>query len=471
MMLIKWFFRKLFNWQIARLDKINNNIDTLNNKFAILESEIERLLAIVGEDLQPRVIEHNNLLAQKISELNSDLLNNIDKKYFQQRHKSSVSKIRVVFLIHAPEFWYALKPIYDRMLHDESFQPLVITIPGDLLGKNFINVACKYFKLNNISSIDIFDDVSCSQIINLVNPDIIFKQVPWEGQYQNSLKTINLLGYRICYIPYGIHTNPIDNMLYNDDIHRYGWRLYCVNESHKEKYAEYNTIKDINAIVSGYTKFEYISHELLTNQDLTWPVSCNTDSNKKLRILWAPHHSLEGWLGFCTFFQNYHQIIKFAQDNPSVEIVFRPHPALYEVMVSQNRMTKEQVDWFNTQLSSLPNCYLDEGAEYIHLFKQSDILVTDGVGFLFEYLLTGKPIIHTDSKVNCGFNDYYKQIEPAWYKAYEFDDVGKLIAQLRSGDDPLKHTRQELVKLLYPISDKEPSEIICDDIRKSILGK
>lgn len=465
-MFFKSFFRKLFNWQIVRLDKIHHDLNAINGRLYLLDNKVEQSKVDLSNELLQKMIEQNEILSNKLNTLSDDLLRNV-----QHQHRTSISKIRVVFLVHAPEFWYALKPIYDRMLQNENFQPIILTVPGDLLGKNFVNIANEYFKVNNISSIDLFDDSSCSQVMRLVNPDVIFKQVPWEGQYQNSLKTLNLLSNRICYIPYGIHTNPIDKVLYNDDIHRYGWRLYCVNESHKKKYAEYNTIKDINTVVSGYTKFEYISHELLNNQTLTWPINSSVASKKKLRILWAPHHSLEGWLGFCTFFLNYQQIIKFAENNQNVEIVFRPHTALYEVMISQNKMTQSQVDWFNDKLFSLPNCYLDDGAEYIHLFKESDILVTDGVGFLFEYLLTGKPIIHTDSKVNCGFNDYYKQIEPAWYKAYEFADIEKLVELLRSGDDPLQATRKELVKLLYPLSDKEPSEIICDDICKSILGK
>ncbi|MBY0245715.1 MAG: CDP-glycerol glycerophosphotransferase family protein [Sphingobacteriaceae bacterium] len=410
------------------------------------------------------LLDKINLLEGKLSSFSQDKIDRV--LLTNKRH--CVSVVRVVFIIHSPEFWYSLLPVYKRMLCLDEFEPIVITTAGNLYGYgSSTNIADEYFNIQNIHHLNV-DKERLHNVIDVLNPDVVFMQSHWEEQKHTMFRTLSLLGHRLCYIPYGIHTNPMDEMLYNRQLHNYAWRLYCVNDYHKLCYSKFNNIGSFNAVVSGYTKFEYIN-SAINKIDTNWPL---TNSNDKLKILWATHHSVEGWLAFSTFHQNFRQILSFIKKNlATIQVVFRPHPKMFGEMVFHGKMLQSEVDFFIKDFSQLENCYLDEGAEYIHLFKQSDILVTDGVGFLFEYLLTGKPIIHTDSKVNCGFNDYYKQIEPAWYKAYEFDDVEKLIAQLRSGDDPLKHTRQELVKLLYPISDKEPSEIICDDIRKSILGK
>ncbi len=387
----------------------------------------------------------------------------------QKRH--SAYRIRVVFLVHVAEFWYALKPIYDRMLIDSHiYEPLIVCIPGSLTGKNYHNSAHAYFTRQHIPVIHVANTTDINPaLLDILNPDIIFKQVPWESQYPDAFKTINQIGHRICYIPYGIHTNPVDHVLYNNIIHQYSWRLYCVNDYHRQLYATYNPIGDANAVVSGYTKFEYIARELKKEPMAHWPIKNNTQPT--LKILWSPHHSLNDWLGFCTFFDNYKDILTFAQTNPSIHIVFRPHPALFELLVIRNKLSQKEIDFFIREFSQLDNCHLDNESDYIYLFQHSDVLVTDGIGFLFEYLLTGKPIIHIDNKANLGFNEYYKQVEPAWYKASTVQDVDALLKKLQQGDDPLMEKRKDLVKWLYPIAEKEPSQIICDDIYLSILGQ
>lgn len=446
---------------------IKNIIKSIRDKFLKNTNEhIENLSKSLNE-----LNVQNKLLLDKLELLSNKYDNSVTKKVEKillTNKRNNINIVRTIFIIHSPEFWYSLLPIYERMSLSKDFEPIIITTAGNLYGYgDFVNTADDYFKKQNIYHFNI-DEEKLHNIIDILNPDVVFMQSHWEEQKHTMFRTINLLGHRLCYIPYGIHTNPMDEMLYNRQLHNYAWRLYCVNDYHKLCYSKFNNIGSFNAVVSGYTKFEYIN-SAINRLDTNWPL---TNSNDKLKILWAPHHSVEGWLAFSTFHQNFRQILSFIKKNlTTIQVVFRPHPKMFGEMVFHGKMLQSEVDFFIKEFNQLENCYLDEGAEYIHLFKQSDILVTDGVGFLFEYLLTGKPIIHIDSKVNCGFNDYYKQIEPAWYKAYEFDDVEKLIAQLRSGDDPLKHARQELVKLLYPISDKEPSEIICDDIRKSILGK
>lgn len=161
---------------------------------------------------------------------------------------------------------------------------------------------------------------------------------------------------------------------------------------------------------------------------------------------------------------------EFAKENTDIEIVLRPHPALTETMNNSGLISKEYLQDYYNRFNSLSNCCLDKNQGYINLFKWSDILITDGVSFLFEYIITGKPIIHTDSRCNIGFNEFGKQFESSWCKAYSFGDIVKIIETLGNGNDPLKNNRLKMKNKLFDFTEgRIPSKLIVDDIKNALI--
>jgi CDP-glycerol glycerophosphotransferase (TagB/SpsB family) len=183
------------------------------------------------------------------------------------------------------------------------------------------------------------------------------------------------------------------------------------------------------------------------NANLVWPI--NRKHKTSLRILWTPHHGLEGWFGFSTFCSIYKEMYEFAFNNADIEIVLRQHPALTDVMSNSGLIRKEDLEAYYNDFNNLENCYIDFNEEYLNSFKYSDILVTDGVSFLFEYIISGKPIIHTDSKKHIGFNEFGKQFESSWYKAYSFENLEEHINNIKNGNDPLLEKRLELKEKFF----------------------
>lgn len=440
-----------------RNDKIDNNLKELKDK-----SEINKKIG----DLSTYI--------QKIEQENIRLNNYIENISLTVKRKFSIEKIRVVFLIHNVESWYTIQPIYESMLEDNDFDPILIAIPRNYNSHNgtFEDKSKEYLqrKYKRVISFDNHESIP-SDIIHILNPDIIFRQSPWEDDIPEVFRTDNIKQFKICYIPYGIITIPIDELHFNQKLHKYAWRLYCESEFHKDCYKNYNIIADSNTLVSGYTKFEQMSKILNdSNANLVWPI--NRKHKTSLRILWAPHHSLEGWFGFSTFSSIYKEMYEFASNNVDIEIVLRPHPALTDVMNNSGLIRKEDLEAYYNDFNNLENCYIDFNEEYLNSFKYSDILITDGVSFLFEYIITGKPIIHTDSKKHIGFNKFGKQFESSWYKAYSFENLEEHINNIKNGNDPLLEKRLELKEKFFDFSEEsKPSKIIINDIKESLLNK
>ena len=382
-------------------------------------------------------------------------------------------RIKVLFLVQSSEFWYALENVYLKMLSNDSFIPILFAIPSRYSeNSEFENKSLNFLRSKYCSRVLHFEDIASipDNIIEMLNPDVIFRQAPWEHLVPSIFRTEYLKKYRICYVPYALHTLNTETVFYNQELHNYAWRLYSDNQHLHECYERYNLTKDYNSIITGNTKFEYLNDKLNSNEHLAWPINIESRT-PKLKILWCPHHSLETWLGFATFHKNYADILKFALDHPEYDIVFRPHPAMKTAMITNNKMTLDEYDGFFKDFAKLPNCHIDYDSEYIHLFHHSDMLVADGIAFLFEYLLTRKPIVRVDSQVSVGFNDYYARFQQAWYTVNSIGELDNVILNIINGCDILINERHSLSLDLYDVaSNISPSDKIIADLKESLLG-
>ena len=145
----------------------------------------------------------------------------------------------------------------------------------------------------------------------------------------------------------------------------------------------------------------------------------------------------------------------------------RPHPLLFSTMVTENRMTAEEVQRYKKSLKK-NNIYLDENDPLKSAFMQSDILIADITSIIPLYFLTGNPIIYCESGYNLfGYN---KMVEPALYKANNWEEVEKYLEMLLSGKDPLKDERRRIIKEISGMNDGAAERIvqaIIDDYYKN----
>ena len=82
-------------------------------------------------------------------------------------------------------------------------------------------------------------------------------------------------------------------------------------------------------------------------------------------------------------------------------------------------------------------------------FWTSDILITDISSVIYEYFITGKPIIYCFSNIDIDFVYESKRILEVCYNVYTKNDLLNYIEMLKNGIDPLKNKRIELIEELY----------------------
>jgi hypothetical protein len=80
-------------------------------------------------------------------------------------------------------------------------------------------------------------------------------------------------------------------------------------------------------------------------------------------------------------------------------------------------------------------------------FFLSDCMITDSVSFLYEYLFTGKPLLHLGNGAN-NFNILAQDLLNVHYAGNEEKDIHDFIIQIESGGDPKREMRLDLEKRL-----------------------
>src|ERR1035437_5858492 len=111
--------------------------------------------------------------------------------------------------------------------------------------------------------------------------------------------------------------------------------------------------------------------------DKSITVKSKKKSRAKKKIIWAPHHTIEGEgmdLNFSNFLRYYNFMIELAKEyRDKIFITFKPHPAL------RPKLNKKEIwgidktnDYFNFWMKN-NICALNDG-NYQQLFEDSDAM-------------------------------------------------------------------------------------------------
>lgn len=391
------------------------------------------------------------------------------EKNLKAFRKDPRSKIKIIFLIHLPSSWTALKSVYEACLKDPTVEPILVLTPRrtNRFSDKWegLEESEAYFKSQNISY-----TLSCnkdySQWLDLkdLNPDVIFIQTPYEDQRHPLYKIGRLSKFtRVCYIPYAfiLTAGSFEEEFYGTFFHKDCWKIFAESEYHKQKFAKFCSEKNI--VVTGYPKFD-------AYKDVK-----NIDRSFGKTIIWAAHWTIQDeHFNASTFLKNYHFFLKFAQENPEIRIVFRPHPFLYKALVQGGHFSQSQLDEFVKLWSSFANTETDTSPNYFETFFDSNLLITDNGSFLGEYLPTENPIIYTHNYTNNEFNlsEYGVGLTKYHYIAKTVDELNDLVKEIIiNNNDYLKKDRlQNSQKFLFSTGEKS-GDLIVRSIVNEFNGK
>ena len=236
---------------------------------------------------------------------------------------------------------------------------------------------------------------------------------------------------------------------YDQGFHRKAWMLCCANEEQKRIY-ETTRHRGANAVVTGYPKLDRLVQRGREKQ--SWPIK---GSHRKFRLIWAPHHTLPGgWLGFGMFPHVCMDVLKWATNDPEIEIVLKPHPLIC-------RNPRPDLDYFLKPWHALENTAIQTGGDYGPLMAASDAMLTDGISWLAEYQVFNKPLIWLDSGRHPPFNTLGKHIIEGAYPVRCINEAFAIVVEYNRGNDPREPQRRESTRFLMPFPGASAEHVLA----------
>lgn len=370
------------------------------------------------------------------------------------RRKVPGRRVTVLFLVHHPEAWYSLARVHELMLADPDFEVVVASLPRHFPGadgyrdEDYVSGRLDHFGVEHLrfNSRDPFMDLD---IIRTIDPDIIVRQSQWDADIPPAFATSELRFARLCQVPYELLNfivNIIEdsglNTVLDSPFHRNAWAVFCANDEVRAEIAEQTPATRARQFVAtGHPKADVLGAL----------AGAEPDPGHRFTVLWSAHHSVgEEWIRFGTFATTGPQMVEQARAHPEWDFVFSAHPALLTKMDEHAAPLSEALvadfwrDW-----NALPNTSVFGGGDYADQFRNSDVLVCDGVSWLAEYQLTGRPVVFLEREGHQPFSPLGERIIAGVNRVPGVAEAFTLVEALAAGAaDPRQDERQRTAQLL-----------------------
>lgn len=360
-------------------------------------------------------------------------------KKLSEKNKVCYDPIKIVFLGQSPGSWMKIRSIFESMLEDERFEPIILAVPEDI--QNISMKVYEYFRdIYDNAVINAYSDNTWRSLRDL-KPDYVFYQEPYDNYLPPVYQSGNVAKYvKTLYVPYGfVLWDKVKSISMSKIFFR---NVYCYFAD-SQLNMEYNVARLKASHKRGYQKSVNIGYPIFETFMRRKPLTDNTGTTKA--VLWTPRWSED--VGGSNFFNFKDEVIKLPQKYSDLKIIFRPHPMLIDHFIETNRITREEADIYLKNFDDNASLEYDTSNDYMGTFWNIDILLTDVSSIIVEFFLTGKPIIYCDTGVIP--DAFFAEVIKGMYVVYNWDEAEKKLNELMQGNDPLKQKREELRKTLF----------------------
>ena len=353
--------------------------------------------------------------------------------------------IKVVFLTFYFEAWDAFADIHTQMLADDRFEVTVISIPrrfrkdepfgGEDNVSSFLDsLGVDHERFNFVDS---FEGLTT---LRAMKPDYVFINYPWQRNYQPGYRVEELSTFtKVCYVPYyslALVNEPgelgVTPYLYTQRSNQLASLVFTQDPNTLTAYAK--TSRGNSYVhLTGTPKLDGLVRKVSESSG-AWPFP----KSDNRRMVWAPHHSFSStWLNFGMFPVLFQEMLDFAERNPELEILLRPHPIMFGTLVESDLIAQDVLAEWIEQWNSLPNTRIDHAGDIGEVFAAADLFVTDGISFLGEYpIATGKPTIFFDKPGHWPWSPIGGLASAANIHVGSFDEFVKVFEELTSDGFP-----------------------------------
>lgn len=414
------------------------------------------------------------LILEKISLLEAIYYNKVCLPKNIRRIKKKIvegEKINVVFSAWNISMW-KYHSLYSLMSKDSRFNPIVVLCPSpgknietkqNDLDKLLLEFRKREYNLHpvvqwNDSSMKFAFDKGLRKKIDILFPT---------QQYTPTHLMNGLHNYIICFSSYGFHNIKDEKWGEDTFLCQIMWMYFVENQKIKEEIGKIARNNAQNRMVTGYIYGdEFVNNELKKS---TWK---NLGDYYK-KIIWAPHFSIEtdSILKQSNFLLLSEDMLKIAEKyKDKIQIAFKPHPFLYDVLCRKSNWGKEKTDKYYASWEELENGQLEFG-EYVDLFKTSDAIIHDCGSFVIEYLYIGKPALYISKDISKrSANETAEEAIRCHYIGKDRKDIERFIEEIVIADnDYLKKKRQNFYKdYLLPPNGKSAAENAFDCLKEGL---
>lgn len=380
---------------------------------------------------------YNKKISQNLNYISKNeqrVISKLRKKYLKGK------KINVVFYVYDDTKWKC-QSLYELLEDNPKFNVKILVTRNSVLEKENPSYQSRrdlkktyQFFFERGMNVEYAYDLNKQEHIPFKNfkPDIVVYQHPW--YVETSQGPVVCSNFALTYyIPYYFPTTtaPIDYYL---RFHKYV-ENYCVfDEITKNLYAEKMENNAKNVIVTGQPFLDYFRNHHKINSKYT---------------IYAPHWTIcNQGISYGTFEWNGLWLLDYAKKHPEKAWVFKPHPLLKKALVDNNIMLEQEVLDYYKEWNKIGMTY--ESGDYLDLFNQSKMLITDCSSFLGEYFMTENPVIHLISKNSTPYNETINQIIKYYYKAECVEHLAELLEELPEKD----YMKEERIKAISALGYK-----------------
>lgn len=391
----------------------------------------------------------------KTRKLQATTLENLKKK----------DKIVVAFFLQSPSTW-KYEALYKLLEKSERFSPIVIITPFNVHLNysekeclNVIDQCLTFVKNKGYNYFSSYDNEKHKwlDIRKIINPDIIFFTKP----YKDTLPNYFIYKFRdkiTCYVPYGVwllKDRVIDN--YNLPFHNLLHHFFHESELNVPYAEKYSLCKGDNISLVGNLGMEHLMDKKYIPADV-W----KTQTKRKKRIIWAPHHTINymfnssNFLSYCDF------MLEMAKKyEEEIQIAFKPHPVLKFRLLKL--WGQEKTEEYYSKWENLYNGQLEDGF-YEDLFLTSDAMIHDSITFTVEYNYTGKPVCYIvrNEKMEICWNELAQMAFNCHYHVENEAEIENFIRNIviENNDTMFDERKKFLETHLIPKDGLMPSEKI-----------
>lgn len=369
--------------------------------------------------------------------------------------RSSNKPLVVVFLQQNKVNWDCIRDLYEMMSADSRFDAHILAVDEqhDLVpDAAYSNLVSLYGPDNVIKAEQpdgLFD-------LKSLNPDYVFLPRPYDQYLPVQYRSATISSYaRVVYIPYGfLLSKNVEGDVLSGRFCR-NVALMLADSSHTaalqmERFPRSHKLGLRKTVVTGYPYFTRFTKQRQQQRN----------PNKPFCIMWTPRWASEQTLGGSNFMQWQDSVFSFVEEHEEVSLIFRPHPFMFEHLLSTGKMTEGEISTLLLRIKNHPRMSFDDAPALDDSFSATDLLLTDISSIIIPYMLTGKPVIYCETGAE--LNPIGCSMRSALYYAETFADAEKHIKSISAGNDPMRTKRDNFVNSELLANGANPSIMIIN---------